>query len=65
MIRTGETGYLAKLGDSADLAEGIDYIFSLPTEHYTAMKANCRATGMATCSYKAVYNTVEMLLKNQ
>jgi len=65
MIRTGETGYLAKLGDSADLAEGIDYIFHLPAENYDTMKANCRATGMATCSYKAVYNTVEMLLKNQ
>jgi glycosyltransferase involved in cell wall biosynthesis len=62
MIRTSETGYLAKLGDSADLAEGIDYIFHLSAEHYDTMKANCRATGMATCSYKAVGEAVDKLI---
>lgn len=62
MIKTGHTGYLARWGDSADLAEGIKYISDLPFDKYAAMKANCRETGMKTCSFDAVGKRIEKLL---
>lgn len=62
MIQTGNTGYLARLGDSADLAEGIKYVSGLPAEKYVAMKTNCRETGMETCSFQAVGKRIEKLL---
>jgi glycosyltransferase involved in cell wall biosynthesis len=65
MIKTGHTGYLARPGDSVDLAEGIKYIFNTSPEEYATMKENCRETGMKTCSFDAVGNKLEKLLAHK
>jgi glycosyltransferase involved in cell wall biosynthesis len=62
MILTGRSGYLAELGNSADLANGINFITGMNPEKYTAMSATCRETGMTTCSFKAVEERVNKLL---
>jgi glycosyltransferase involved in cell wall biosynthesis len=62
MIKTGYTGYLARRGDSADLAEGIKYVFNTSPEEYATMRKNCRETGMKTCSFDAVGERLEKLL---
>jgi glycosyltransferase involved in cell wall biosynthesis len=62
MIQTGRSGYLARHGNSADLAKGIEFITHLNVDEYTAMSTECRATGMATCSFKAVGDRLEKLI---
>ena len=42
LVRTGDTGYLARFNDSDDLAKGIDYILSLSNEDYSVISRNCR-----------------------
>jgi glycosyltransferase involved in cell wall biosynthesis len=64
MIKTGHTGYLALLGNSADLAAGLDYICHLQPDKYTLMKDNCRTTGMENCSFLAVGEKLENLFLN-
>jgi glycosyltransferase involved in cell wall biosynthesis len=54
LVRTGETGYIAKLFDSADLAEGIGYMLSLSDEELRQMSANCRNFALANMT-PAVY----------
>lgn len=46
LVKTGETGYLARLFDSSDLATGMLKILSLSDEEYQQMKVNCRNLGM-------------------
>ena len=46
LVRTGETGYLAKFNDSQDLAQGIDFILSLNEDNYSKMSNNCRIQGL-------------------
>jgi glycosyltransferase involved in cell wall biosynthesis len=62
MIKTGHTGYLARLGDSTDLAAGIEYILRLPPDKYAAVKDGCRTMGMKTCSFQVVGEKIESLL---
>ncbi|MDR1594118.1 MAG: glycosyltransferase [Prevotellaceae bacterium] len=62
MIQTGQTGYLAELGDSADLADGIDFIIHRNPDEYARMSVECRDTGMSTCSFEAVGERLDKLL---
>lgn len=59
LVRNGETGYIAKLFDSADLAEGIRYMLSLSDEELRQMSKNCRNFALANIT-PAIY--VEKLL---
>jgi glycosyltransferase involved in cell wall biosynthesis len=62
MIYTGYTGYLAKPGNSADLATGIKYIAQLNRNEYKYMRYECRKTGISTCSFEAVGKKIKNLL---
>jgi glycosyltransferase involved in cell wall biosynthesis len=62
MIQTGDSGYLAELGNSADLANGIEFIAQLNPDEYARMSAGCRKTGMSACSFEAVGERLEKLI---
>jgi len=49
LVITGETGYRAKLKDSADLAKGMKTILDLEDEAFHQMSLNCRELGLKTC----------------
>jgi glycosyltransferase involved in cell wall biosynthesis len=49
LVITGQTGYRAKLKDSADLAKGIKYILNMEEKEYGEMSQNCRNLGLKLC----------------
>jgi len=49
LVITGETGYLAKLRDSEDLAKGIRLIIEMDNTSYDTMSKNCRELGLNDC----------------
>lgn len=63
VVKNMDTGYCAKLRDSEDFANGIDYIMHLSKEQYDQMRKKCRATAVKfTCAkaytdrFLCVYN---------
>jgi glycosyltransferase involved in cell wall biosynthesis len=50
LVKTGETGYLAKIKDSRDLAQGIYSILSLNSIDYNKLTENCRELALRLCS---------------
>lgn len=62
LIQTGRTGYLAELGNSADLADGIESVVQLNPDEHALMSAKCRKSGMSVCSFEAVGERLENLL---
>lgn len=49
LVKTGATGYRAKLKDSHDLAHGIKYVLELKEQEYIKMSENCRRLGLELC----------------
>lgn len=62
LVQTGQTGYMAKYGDSVDLAKGIDAILSLSQNEWEQMSANCRKLGVDTYANPNERYTIEALL---
>ena len=62
LVKTGETGYLAKYKDSVDLAKGIDYVSSLSLKDWQYMSANCRKIGINTFANPNEKNTIQALI---
>lgn len=62
LVRTGETGYLARHKDTADLAKGINYIISLNELEYAKMSENCRSLAMKLFSTPVFNEQIEKLL---
>lgn len=52
LVKTGLTGYRAKLGDSEDLAHGIKTILNLSSGDINRMSITCRDLGMSLCHPK-------------
>lgn len=52
IVHTGKTGYLARLFDSADLAEGIQYMLSLNNNELNNMSQYCRSFALENFSMK-------------
>jgi len=48
LIQTRFTGYLAKYGDSDDLAKGIDHVLSLSQKEWQQVSDNCRKIAVDT-----------------
>jgi glycosyltransferase involved in cell wall biosynthesis len=65
MIKTSHTGYLAKLGDSADLANGIKFTVRLNPDEHARISARCRETGMSVCSFEVVGERLEKLITDE
>jgi glycosyltransferase involved in cell wall biosynthesis len=53
LVKTGKTGYLARLGDKDDLAFGIQLLLNMTSKSYEEMRVNCRNIGLSKVSYKA------------
>ncbi|MBD2752572.1 glycosyltransferase [Spirosoma validum] len=54
LVITGKTGYRARLGDVADLAQGIQSVLGLSEEQYGQMAAGCREFAEKTFSKRVV-----------
>jgi glycosyltransferase involved in cell wall biosynthesis len=65
MIQTGYTGYLAELGNSADLANGIEFVCQLSSDKYACIAAECRAKGMNAYSFEVVGEKLEKLINKK
>lgn len=63
MIETGRSGYLVNWGESGELSAGINFITHLDAEQYANMERACREIGLKTCSFKAVGDRIEELIK--
>ena len=64
LVHTGETGYIAKLFDSADLAVGIQYMLSLSDEELKQMSVNCRNLALRTFTPDIYINKLMSLFKS-
>jgi glycosyltransferase involved in cell wall biosynthesis len=64
LIQTGCSGYLAELGNSGDLAIGIEFVVRLNPDEHARMSAECRKSGMSVCSFEAVGERLENLLSS-
>ena len=62
LVRTGLTGYLARYGDSVDLAEGIDAVLSLSKNEWKQMSDNCRKLGVDTYANPNEVDTIDNFL---
>lgn len=62
IVKTGETGYLAKWNDAVDLARGIEYILDMPKDVSTQMKRNCRDLALKTYSREIQNEIIKSLL---
>ena len=48
LVKTGETGYISKLFDASDLAEGMKYLLLLDDQEREVMSFNCRNFALKT-----------------
>jgi glycosyltransferase involved in cell wall biosynthesis len=69
LIINGETGYLASLEDSSDLAHGIKTVLSIDSSESTAISDRCRNKGLELCHPQTQVSTYvsicERLLSNK
>lgn len=63
LIKTGETGYLARYADTRDLARGIDYMILLDEAEYDRMSRQCRSMAMNLFSSSTFCNRISGLLE--
>lgn len=61
LVRTGETGYIAELFDTADLAEGMRYLLSLSENELDVLSANCRNYALKNFTTDIYYKKIVAL----
>jgi len=64
LVISGQTGYMAKLRDSNDLAKGLFDVLSLNNDDYRKLSDNCRDLAMKLCSPDVQYERIEQIMKN-
>lgn len=62
LVKTGVTGYQAKLKDIDDLYKGIMYLSQLPENELTAMSENCRNLGLSLLNMKTFSNELNEVI---
>lgn len=62
IVKTGETGYLAKWNDAADLAKGINYLLDISQEEFAIMHDNCRTLALQQFSREVQSKMIKELL---
>jgi glycosyltransferase involved in cell wall biosynthesis len=62
LVINGKTGYMAKLNDCADLANGLLSIIKLNGKEYDEYSKNCRRIAMEKCSHQVVGREFHKLL---
>lgn len=63
-IKNGITGYIAKLGDQNDLANGIYSLLHLSDSELLSMSENCRKIALENFSSKAIVSQFNEIFKN-
>lgn len=63
LVHSGETGYLARLCDADDLANGVDTIFSLSKEKYQEISNNCRRLAVNLYNTKKSKSSLDNFIK--
>lgn len=64
IVKTGETGYLAKWNDAEDMAHGINYILDLNQKDYQRMSVECRSMALETYSKRVFGGLIKKLFLN-
>ncbi len=64
LVITGQTGYMAKLEDSADLAQGLYSVISANSDEYQKLSDNCRELGLKLCSPEVQIESIEKIIEN-
>lgn len=62
IVKTGETGYLAKWNDAEDMALGINMILNLSPKEYHLMATQCREIAMDIYSKSVFGQSIEKIL---
>lgn len=65
LVKNGETGYMAKLNDINDFANGILEILSLSEDDYNKMSSNCRKLALEVCDIDVVINKYQELISSK
>ena len=63
IVKTDETGYLAKWNDADDMANGINVLLDIPTDKYEQMRKNCRELAVTSFSRSVQNKFIKSLLK--
>ena len=63
LVITGKTGYLAKLNDSNDLAQGLFNVLSQDDNNYKKLSSNCRELGLELCSPAGQFEQIEKIME--
>lgn len=63
IVKTGETGYLAKWNDADDLAKGINQLLDMPTNQFEQMRKNCRELAVSSYSRNVQNIFIKSLVK--
>lgn len=62
LVATGETGYLARMCDPEDFAQGLAQILGLDDASHDQMRRTCRARGIAECSIARAASVIDALV---
>lgn len=62
LVKNGVTGYLAKLHDTEDFANGVKGMLALSEANYKKVSKNCRELALSTCSRSKVANVFQQLI---
>ena len=63
IVKTGETGYLAKWNDADDMAKGINQLLDMPKDKFVQMRKKCRELAMVSFSRNVQNEFIKSLLK--
>lgn len=63
IVKTGETGYLARWNDAADMAKGINTILDMPQSKLEIIRKHCRKTALDQYSRSVQSKFIKGLLK--
>jgi len=64
LVINGETGYMAHLRDSSDMAQGLFDILNLDAKTYKKLSDNCREVALKKCSPEVQIDEIEKIIKN-
>jgi glycosyltransferase involved in cell wall biosynthesis len=64
LVITGQTGYMAKLEDSADLANGLYSVLSANSDEYQKLSDSSRDLGLKLCSPEVQIESIEKIIGN-
>ena len=64
LVKTDETGYLARIKDSKDLAQGVFNILMLNRANFDKLSENCRNLALKLCSPEIQINKFEKIIQS-